>query len=159
MDIRIGFGNDIHRLEESRELIIGGVIIPFEKGCLGHSDGDALLHAITDAILGALSLRDIGFMFPDTSSEYKDIDSSILLKKVMDICHEKGYHINNLDSTVILQRPKLSPHIPAIRQRIAEITATDIDRISVKAKTNEGLGYIGNSEAVATYCVVTLMKL
>lgn len=159
MDIRIGFGNDIHRLEESLELIIGGVIIPFEKGCLGHSDGDALLHAITDAILGALSLRDIGFMFPDTSSEYKDIDSSILLKKVMDICHEKGYHINNLDSTVILQRPKLSPHIPAIRQRIAEITATDIDRISVKAKTNEGLGYIGNSEAVATYCVVTMMKL
>ena len=159
MDIRIGFGNDIHRLEESRELIIGGVIIPFEKGCLGHSDGDALLHAITDAILGALSLRDIGFMFPDTSSEYKDIDSSILLKKVMDICHEKGYHINNLDSTVILQRTKLSPHIAAIRQRIAEITDTDIDRISVKAKTNEGLGYIGNSEAVATYCVVTLMKL
>lgn len=158
MDIRIGFGNDIHRLEESRELIIGGVVIPFEKGCLGHSDGDALLHAITDAILGALSLRDIGFMFPDTSSEYKDIDSSILLKKVMDICNEKGYHINNLDSTVILQRPKLSPHIPSIRQRIAEITNTDIDRISVKAKTNEGLGYIGNSEAIATYCVITLIK-
>ncbi len=158
MDIRIGFGNDIHRLEESRRLVIGGIDIPFEKGCMGHSDGDALLHALTDAILGALALRDIGFHFPDTSADYKDIDSAILAKKVLEMCHEKGYQINNIDSTVILQKPKLSPHIPAIRQRLSEITGVELDRVSVKAKTNEKLGYIGNSEAIATYCVVTLIK-
>ncbi len=158
MDFRIGFGNDIHRLVESRKLIIGGIEIPFEKGCLGHSDGDALFHAITDAILGALALRDIGWLFPDTSQEFKDIDSAILLKKVMDMCHERGYRINNLDSTVILQRPKLASYIEKIRTNISEITDTPKTNISVKAKTNEGLGDIGNSDAIAAYCVVTLIR-
>ena len=158
MDIRIGIGNDIHKLVESRNLIIGGVHVPFAKGCLGHSDGDVLLHSIIDAILGALAFRDIGYFFPDNSPKYKDIDSVILLKNIMSKCKDNGYRINNLDSTVILEKPKLSPFIDSIRQRIADITDTDINNISVKAKTNEGLGYVGSSDAIVAYCVITLIK-
>ena len=158
MNIRIGIGNDIHKLVNDRPLIIGGVTIPYEKGNLGHSDGDALLHSIIDALLGALALGDVGSHFPDNDMKYKDADSGLLLKIVVNICHKEGYEINNIDSTVILQKPKLAPYILKIRENIAQITNTDIDRISVKAKTNENIGAIGEGNAIATYAVASLTK-
>lgn len=155
-DQRIGFGYDIHRLIQDRPLYIGGMVIPHSKGCLGHSDADALIHAICDALLGAAGLRDIGFHFPDTSPEFKGIDSRILLKRVIQLIHEKGFHPVNLDATIVLEKPKLSSYIPGMKTMLAEILETDEEDISVKAKTNEGLGAIGHEEAIAAFAVVLL---
>ncbi|MGI6718646.1 MAG: 2-C-methyl-D-erythritol 2,4-cyclodiphosphate synthase [Bacteroidales bacterium] len=159
MIFRIGLGNDIHKLSsESKHLWIGGVNIPFEKGVVAHSDGDVLIHSICDALLGAMANRDIGYHFPDTDPAYKNISSSKLLSKVVDLTKNQGYKINNIDCTVILQKPKLSGYIQEIRTTLANLLQIDIDNISVKAKTNEGLGPIGESEAIAAYSIVLLIK-
>jgi 2-C-methyl-D-erythritol 2,4-cyclodiphosphate synthase len=155
-DQRIGFGYDIHRLIEDRSLYLGGIVIPHSKGCMGHSDADVLIHAICDALLGAVGLRDIGFHFPDTSPEFKGIDSRILLKRVLLLIHDKGFHPVNLDTTIILEKPKLSSHILGMKKVLAEILETDEEDISIKAKTNEGLGPVGHEEAIAAFAVVLL---
>lgn len=157
--MRIGLGYDIHRLEAGRPLILGGVQIPHEKGMVGHSDADALCHAIADALLGALALGDIGTHFPDTDPAYKNADSTVLLEKVAALVREKGYAIVNLDTNIIAQRPKLLPHIPAIRARLAEILQLDLGQISVKAKTNESVGPVGREEAISTQAIVQLEKV
>ncbi|MDD4142421.1 MAG: 2-C-methyl-D-erythritol 2,4-cyclodiphosphate synthase [Bacteroidales bacterium] len=158
MDFRVGFGNDIHKLAESRDLIIGNVKIPFKKGCVAHSDGDVLIHALCDALLGAMALKDIGYHFPDNNLELKNIDSAVILRKVMSFVKENDYTINNIDSSIVLEKPKLSPYIDSIRDRLSAITGTEMSRISVKAKTNEGLDEIGAGNAIAAYCVVTIIK-
>ena len=159
MNIKIGHGYDIHRTAEDRKMIIGGVEIPYEKGLLGHSDADVLIHAIIDSILGALGKGDIGTHFPDTSDDYLNIDSAILLKRTMDILKKEGYTVGNLDSTVIVQRPKLNPHISAIRARLAEIMNIPQESINVKAKTEEGLGYIGSGDAISAHAVVIIERI
>jgi 2-C-methyl-D-erythritol 2,4-cyclodiphosphate synthase len=159
MNIKIGHGYDIHRTAEDRKMIIGGVEIPYEKGLLGHSDADVLIHAIIDSILGALGKGDIGTHFPDTSDDYLNIDSAILLKRTMDILKKEGYTVGNLDSTVIAQRPKLNPHISAIRARLAEIMNIPQESINVKAKTEEGLGYIGSGDAISAHAVVIIERI
>lgn len=156
--IRIGQGFDVHRLEEGRKCIIGGVEIPYEKGLLGHSDADVLLHAISDAILGALALGDIGKHFPDTDEAFKDADSYKLLLKVWKLAKEKGYRLGNVDSTIIAQRPKMAPHIPAMAQRIAEALEADAAQVNVKATTTEQLGFTGRGEGIAAQAVVCLVK-
>lgn len=156
---RIGTGYDVHKLTEGRKCIIGGVEIPHEKGLLGHSDADVLLHAIMDAMLGALALGDIGKHFPDTDGEYKNIDSKVLLAKVYTLVKAEGYEINNLDSTVICERPKLKNHIDKMRGIIAEILETDIKNISVKATTTEKLGFEGREEGIAAEAVVMLRRM
>ena len=153
---RIGQGIDFHRLEEGRELWLGGVHINSPKGCVAHSDGDVLIHAICDALLGAAGLNDIGYHFPDTSSEYKGIDSKILLRRVYDMVVEKGYHLVNADITIMLQKPKLAGHIGLMRETIAGILASDISAISVKATTTEKLGFVGREEGIAAYATVLL---
>ncbi len=155
---RIGTGYDIHRLEEGRKLIIGGVEIPYEKGLQGHSDADVLIHAIIDAVLGALALPDIGTLFPDTSEEFKDIDSKILLQKVYSFIKEKGYNINNIDSNIIAQAPKMMPHIPNMKRVLAEVLKIDEDLISIKAKTNEKMDAVGEMKAIEANAVVLLYK-
>ena len=155
-DLRIGFGYDIHRLVDDRPLYLGGMMIPHTKGCLGHSDADVLIHAICDALLGAAGLRDIGFHFPDTSTEYKGIDSKILLHHVMQLVQNKGFHPVNIDTTIVLEQPRLVSHIPEMKRILAEILETDEEAISIKAKTNEGLGPVGNQEAIAAYAIVLL---
>ena len=142
---RVGTGYDIHRLEENRDLIIGGIKIPYEKGLQGHSDADVLIHAIIDALLGALSLQDIGTLFPDTDEKYKGADSTMLLENVCNIIISKEYKIGNIDSNIIAQAPKMMPHIPAMKKRLAEVMNIDIDQISVKAKTNEKMDAVGES--------------
>ena len=159
MTFKIGQGYDIHRTAEGRKMIIGGVEIPYEKGLLGHSDADVLIHAIIDSILGALGKGDIGTHFPDTSDDYLNIDSAILLKKTMEMLTMEGYRIGNLDSTVIAQKPKLNPHIPTIKARLAEIMGIPQDSINVKAKTEEGLGYIGAGDAISAQAVVIIEKI
>ncbi|GAB4303320.1 MAG: 2-C-methyl-D-erythritol 2,4-cyclodiphosphate synthase [Desulfuromonadia bacterium] len=156
--MRIGQGYDVHRLVEGRRLIIGGVHIPWEKGLLGHSDADVLLHAIADALLGALALGDIGKHFPDTDPAFSGADSMKLLERVMEIVQERGYEVVNLDGTIIAQRPKMAPHIPAMRQRIAAALSCDADRVSVKATTTEGLGFTGTGEGIAAQAVVLVGK-
>lgn len=156
--IRIGTGYDVHRLVEGRRLVIGGVHIPWEKGLLGHSDADVLLHAISDALLGALALGDIGKHFPDTDPAFSGADSMKLLERVMDLVREKGYEVANLDGTIIAQRPKMAPHIPAMRERIAAALSCDVDRVSVKATTTEGLGFTGTGEGIAAEAVVLVEK-
>jgi 2-C-methyl-D-erythritol 2,4-cyclodiphosphate synthase len=153
---RIGFGFDTHRLEPGREFRLGGILIPHEKGAVGHSDADVLIHAICDAILGAAGLGDIGTHFPDTSPEFKGIDSKILLKRSLKLATDKGYSIGNLDTTIVLQRPKIISFVPSIVISLAEVTGTDASRISVKAKTSEKLGFIGREEGVSAYAVVLL---
>ena len=140
MNIRMGFGYDVHAFAFNRKLILGGIEIPFEKGLLGHSDADVLLHAICDALLGALALGDIGQHFPDNDPNYKNIDSKILLFKVYELIHNKNFRINNIDSTLVMERPKLKTFIPQIRQSIAEILKVNIDQVSVKATTSEKMG-------------------
>ncbi|MFH1441331.1 MAG: 2-C-methyl-D-erythritol 2,4-cyclodiphosphate synthase [Candidatus Omnitrophota bacterium] len=154
MSYRIGIGYDIHRLVEGRALFIGGLEIPYIKGLLGHSDGDVLLHAICDALLGALALGDIGDHFPDTDIKYQGIRSEILLKETAGLIKEKGFLIINIDAVIIAQEPKLIPFKKQIKNRIALILDIEPDAISIKAKTNEGLGSIGNAEAIACYAVV-----
>lgn len=156
MNIRIGEGWDIHALVEGRKLILGGVEIPYEKGLLGHSDADALLHAITDAILGAAALGDIGTLFPDTDAQFKGADSAVLLAEAMRRVRALGYAIGNVDCTVIAQAPKLAPFKPAMRERIANILAVSPDQVNVKAKTAEKMGPVGEGKAMEARAVVLL---
>lgn len=156
---RIGIGYDIHKLVEDRDLIIGGIKIPYEKGLLGHSDADVLIHAIIDALLGALALQDIGTLFPDTDEKYKNADSTLLLKEVLNLVKEKGYKIGNLDSNIIAQAPKMMPHIPAIKEKLSEILELEKENISVKAKTKEKLDAVGEKLAIETNAVVMLYKI
>lgn len=155
---KIGLGYDIHRLVEDRDLIIGGVKIPYEKGLLGHSDADVLIHAIIDALLGAANLADIGTLFPDTDPKYKDANSIILLKNVIKLVKEKGYKINNIDSNIIAQAPKMMPHIPEMKATLAKAMDIDIESISIKAKTKEKLDSVGEKLAIETNAVVLLEK-
>ena len=157
MDIRIGNGYDVHALAEGLTLTLGGVRIPFEKGCVAHSDGDVLIHALCDALLGALALRDIGRHFPDTDEKYRNIDSRLLLRKVRDMIAEKGYHISNADCTLLLQRPKVAPYIDEMRECLASDLGVEISRIAVKATTTEHLGYEGRGEGVSAMATVLLI--
>lgn len=150
---RFGMGYDVHQLTEGRKLIIGGVDIPFEKGLLGHSDADVLLHAIADALLGAAALGDIGKHFPDTDDRYKGISSILLLEHVGKLLAHKGYKVGNVDATIVAQRPKMLPHIPQMRENIAKALETDLDRINVKATTEEHLGFTGNGQGISAYAV------
>jgi 2-C-methyl-D-erythritol 2,4-cyclodiphosphate synthase len=158
MQIRVGFGFDVHQLKEGRDLWLGGVKIDHQKGALGHSDADVLLHAICDAILGAANLRDIGYHFPDNSGEFKNIDSKILLKKTVALMSNEGWSINNIDSTLCLEKPKIMPHADAMKKAIAEAAGIDSAIISIKATTNEKMGFIGREEGVVAYAVVLLVK-
>lgn len=158
MKIRVGFGFDVHRLEVGEEFWLGGIQIPHEKGATGHSDADVLLHAITDAVLGAANLRDIGYHFPDTDPAYKGADSKKLLRDAYALVQEKGYTIGNLDCTICLQRPKIGPHIDAMRTCIAEQLHLDEDDVSVKATTTEKLSFVGREEGVSAYATVLLEK-
>lgn len=157
-DIRIGHGYDVHALADGLRLVLGGVEIEHSKGCVAHSDGDVAIHAICDALLGALALGDIGKLFPDTSMEFKGIDSKILLRRVCDVVEQKGYKISNIDCTIAMQRPKLRPHIDTMRQTLADVMGVDVDRISVKATTTERLGFEGREEGVSTHAVALLIK-
>lgn len=157
--MRVGMGYDVHKLVENRKLILGGVEIPHEKGLLGHSDADVLLHAIMDSILGALALGDIGKHFPDTDEKYKGADSMKLLESVYNLIKEKGYAIGNLDATIIAQAPKMAPHIQTMRANIAKVLNTDIDNINVKATTEEGLGFTGNKEGISAQSICLLVKI
>lgn len=156
--IRIGHGYDVHRLVEGRKLILGGVDIPYEKGLLGHSDADVLLHAIADALLGAAALGDIGKHFPDTDEKYKDADSLVLLGEVAKLLGEKGYKVGNIDATVIAQKPKLMTYIPKMRENIAETLGVDIDFVNVKATTEEKLGFTGSGEGISAHAVCVIEK-
>ncbi len=157
--MRIGFGIDFHQLVEGRDFWLGGIKIPHEKGALGHSDADVLLHAICDAMLGAACLGDIGVHFPDTSMEFKDIDSKILLKKSFELIHEQGYSINNIDSTLCLEKPKIKPYVAQMQQTIAEILMLDINAVSIKATTSEKMGFVGREEGVVAYATILLSKI
>lgn len=156
--MRIGHGYDVHRLVEDRKLILGGIEIPFEKGLLGHSDADVLAHAVMDALLGAAALGDIGKLFPDNDPAYKGADSMLLLAKVVAVLREKGYEIGNIDATIIAQRPKLASYIPAMRQRMAEVCSIDAEQLSVKATTEEKLGFTGSGEGIAVHAVCIITK-
>lgn len=156
--MRIGHGYDVHKLVEGRDLILGGVKIPYEKGLLGHSDADVLLHAVTDALLGAAALGDIGKLFPDTDMQYKGADSILLMKKAYEEVRAKGYVAENIDATILCQRPKLRPYIDFMRENIASALGMDIDSVSVKATTEEGLGFTGAGEGIAVHSVCLLRK-
>lgn len=158
MNIRIGQGIDFHRLETGLDLWLGGVKIPSEKGCVAHSDGDVLLHAICDALLGAAGLRDIGYYFPDTDNKYKNIDSKILLKNTFDLISQKGYNVINIDTTICLEKPKISSFIQEIKNSISNIIKTEPDNVAVKATTTEKLGFTGREEGIAAIAVVLLSK-
>lgn len=158
MNFRIGYGYDVHQMAAGEELIIGGVVVPHEKGLVGHSDADVLLHVICDALLGALSLGDIGTHFPDTDSAYKGIDSKILLRKTWAMIESHGYGLSNLDCTVCLQRPKLQPHVSAMRGCIADILGADVTQIGIKATTTEKLGFVGLEQGVSAHAVVLLER-
>jgi 2-C-methyl-D-erythritol 2,4-cyclodiphosphate synthase len=158
MEFRTGFGIDVHKLAENRKLIIGGVEIPHEKGLLGHSDADILLHAIADALLGSLALGDIGMLFPDTDEENKDLDSRIILKKVYDLVKENGYKIGNIDAMITAQKPKLSSYFPRMKEEISNVLECSADQVSVKATTTEKLGFIGREEGITAYASVLVIK-
>lgn len=158
MQLRIGFGVDVHRLVEQRDLIIGGVTIPSSFGALGHSDADVLLHAICDALLGALNLRDIGYHFSDKDPAYKGINSQILLTKTFEMIAERGYSLVNMDATVILERPKLNPFVPQMQEVIARILKVDVDCVSIKATTHETVDSFGQGQAIKAYAIVLLQK-
>lgn len=158
MKIRVGFGYDVHRLADDRELWLGGVKIEHSRGLLGHSDADVLIHAICDALLGAANLRDIGFHFPDTAAEYKNVDSKLLLKKTLEVISEKGYKVGNIDATICAERPKINPHIPEMQRVMAEILQISVDDISIKATTSEKMGFVGREEGFAAYAVALIEK-
>lgn len=158
MKIRIGFGFDVHQLQVGRDLWLGGINIPSTKGAVGHSDADVLIHAICDALLGAAGLRDIGFHFPDTSSEFKGIDSKILLTRVMELLKKENYSIGNIDCTLVLENPKINPHIDLMKQTLASILNVEITDIGIKATTNEKMGYVGREEGVCAYAVALIQK-
>jgi len=155
---KIGFGYDVHKLVEGRKLILGGVEIQHEKGLLGHSDADALLHSICDALLGALALGDIGKHFPDTDPKYKNADSKILLTEVYKLIKERGYKLGNLDSTIVIEKPKIAPHILKMRETISSILECDIEQVSVKATTSERMGFVGTEEGVKVYAIALITK-
>ena len=159
MSLRIGYGYDVHQLAEGEDLVIGGLVIPHEKGSVGHSDADVLLHVICDAMLGALALGDIGTHFPDTDPELKGIDSKILLRETWELIQAKGYALVNMDTTVCLQRPKLKPHIQGMRQCIAQILDVDVDLIGIKATTTEKLGFVGTEQGISAHAVVLLQAI
>lgn len=158
MKFRIGYGYDVHALDEGLRLVLGGVEIPHTKGCVAHSDGDVLIHAVCDAMLGAAALGDIGKHFPDTSAEFKGIDSRVLLARVVRLLAEKGYSIGNIDSTIAMQRPKLRPYIDAMREEIARVVGIDVDCVSVKATTTERLGFEGEERGVSATAAVLIYK-
>lgn len=156
--IRVGFGYDVHRLVEDRELWLGGIRLEYEKGLLGHSDADVLIHAICDALLGAANMRDIGYHFPDTAGEFEHIDSKILLKKTVLLIATKGYRVGNVDATVCAERPKLNPHIPLMKQTLADVMGVDEDDVSIKATTTEKLGFTGRQEGISAYATVLIER-
>jgi 2-C-methyl-D-erythritol 2,4-cyclodiphosphate synthase len=158
MDIRVGYGFDVHRLVIDRPLWLGGVLIPFEKGLLGHSDADVLIHAICDALLGAANLRDIGFHFPDTAGAYAGIDSKILLQRTTTLLAEKGWKVSNVDATLCAERPKINPHIPAMQACLAPLMSINPDAVSIKATTTEKLGYTGREEGMTASAVVLITR-
>jgi len=156
--MRVGFGVDVHRLEENRPLVIGGIQIPSNKGALGHSDADVLIHAICDGLLGAANLGDIGSHFSDQDPKYKGIDSKILLKEVISLLKENGYEVGNIDATVVLETPKLNPHVPEIKEVLAEILEVKTDAVSIKATTHEKVDSFGRQEAIKAYCVCLITR-
>ena len=158
MKIRVGFGFDVHQLVAGRELWLGGVRLEHEKGLLGHSDADVLIHAICDALLGAANMRDIGYHFPDTAGEFKNIDSKILLKKTVELIGDKGYSVGNIDATICAERSKLKANIPAMQQTLSAVMGIDEDDISIKATTTEKLGFTGREEGISAYATVLIMK-
>jgi 2-C-methyl-D-erythritol 2,4-cyclodiphosphate synthase len=158
MKIRVGFGYDVHQLTENRELWLGGVQIPHEKGALGHSDADVLLHAICDALLGAAGKRDIGFYFPDTSSEFKNIDSKILLQRTIQVLKDDGWKVGNIDSTLCMERPKIMSFVPEMKKVISAICEIEEDDVSIKATTSEKMGFVGREEGVNAYAVTLIQK-
>ncbi|MDD6462447.1 MAG: 2-C-methyl-D-erythritol 2,4-cyclodiphosphate synthase [Clostridiaceae bacterium] len=157
--MRIGHGYDVHKLVEDRELIVGGVHIPYEKGLLGHSDADVLLHAVSDALLGAAAMGDIGGMFPDNDPEYLGADSLVLLRQVFQRLRDNGYSVINVDCTVIAQKPKMKPYIPEMRMNIAAALSTEVENISVKATTEEEMGFTGRGEGISAHCVCLIDKV
>ncbi len=157
--MRIGTGYDVHRLVEGRDLILGGVLVPYEKGLLGHSDADVLLHAVMDALLGAAALGDIGKHFPDSDERYKGISSLLLLQKVGELLKENGYEVGNIDSTIIAQRPKLASFLPQMREEMAKALEIDLGKVSVKATTEEGLGFTGSGEGIAAQAVALIESI
>jgi len=158
MNIRVGQGVDIHQLVEGRDFWLGGILIPHNKGALGHSDADVLIHAICDAILGAANLGDIGVHFPDTEAQFKGIDSKILLRHVTDLVKTKGWKIGNVDSTLILERPKIKPHITDMQEILAPLMDVEVDAVSIKATTNEKMGYVGREEGILAFASVLIYK-
>jgi 2-C-methyl-D-erythritol 2,4-cyclodiphosphate synthase len=158
MKVRVGFGFDVHQLQAGKELWLGGIKIPSIKGAVGHSDADVLIHAICDALLGAAGLRDIGFHFPDTSSEFKGIDSKILLARVMELLKKENYSIGNIDCTLVLENPKINPHIDTMKQTLASVLGIELTDIGIKATTNETMGYVGREEGVCAYAVALIQK-
>ncbi len=159
MNIRVGFGYDMHRLQEGRELWMGGVKLDHPLGLQGHSDADVLIHAICDALLGAANLRDIGYHFPDTSAEFEDVDSKVLLRKCIAMLHNKGYRIGNIDATVCAEQPKLNPHIPSMQQKLAEVMEVDREAVSIKATTSEKMGFVGRGEGITAYAVALIERI
>lgn len=159
MNIRIGHGYDVHRLCEDRKLILGGVDIPCEKGLLGHSDADVLVHAVMDSLLGALALGDIGKHFPDTDPKYSGADSIVLLKHVYNLIKENGYKLGNIDATILAQKPKLAPYIDSMRKNIADAMGCDVSQVSVKATTEEKLGFTGEGLGISSHCIALLEKV
>ena len=154
MKIRVGFGFDVHQLVEGRDLWLGGIRLEHTKGLLGHSDADVLIHAICDALLGAANMRDIGYHFPDTGAEFKNIDSKILLRRTVEIIATKGYRVGNIDATICAERPKLKAHIPSMQECLAECMGIDVDDVSIKATTTEKLGFTGREEGISAYATV-----
>ena len=159
MNIRVGFGFDVHKLAEGEEFWLGGIFVPHEKGAVGHSDADVLIHTICDAVLGAADLRDIGFHFPDTAQKYKGIDSKILLRDVMNILRKEGYELGNIDATIALQKPKINPHIPEMKKVLAEVMSVSPGQVSIKATTTEKLSFVGREEGVSAYAVALIQKV
>lgn len=155
---RIGFGYDVHQLVEGRALWLGGIKISHDKGLLGHSDADVLIHAICDALLGAANLRDIGYHFPDTAHETLNMDSKVILQKTMQLLASKGYQLGNIDATICAEQPKINPHIPAMKTCLAQLMKTDEDNISIKATTSERMGFVGRQEGMAAYATVLIVK-
>lgn len=156
--IRVGMGFDVHRLVPDRDLWLGGIKIPHTLGLLGHSDADVLIHAVCDALLGAANMRDIGYHFPDTSADTLDMDSKIILKQTVELLATKGYHVGNIDVTVCAERPKINPHVPAMRACLAQVMGIDEDNVSIKATTTERLGFTGREEGISAYAVALIEK-
>ncbi|MDG1849260.1 MAG: 2-C-methyl-D-erythritol 2,4-cyclodiphosphate synthase [Flavobacteriales bacterium] len=158
MKVRVGFGFDVHQLKEGEDFWLGGILVPHEKGAVGHSDADVLIHTICDALLGAANLRDIGFHFPDTDQQYKGVDSKILLKEVMAILRKEGYELGNVDATIALQKPKINPYIPEMQKVLAEVMSVSPSQVSLKATTTEKLSFVGREEGVSAYAVALIQK-